>query len=514
MTSPSRLAAVVVLVFLAFALFWPLGVVLARGVAQGLEQVLADPYLRGRLWWSLEFGLGSSLLVALLTVPLVYLLRWRFPGRDALVALSMVPFVLPTLVVATGLLAWAGPRGLLGLDLSGTPWILFWGSVLYNLGMTLRLVLGVLGGSGRLIEAARTLGASSWRSFLRVELPLAVGALAAGASLTFVYSFSSFGLPLILGGPRYATLEVEVYRALLERLAFGEATGLIVLQTGVLVLVTLGYLYAQRRLAVSSGAPAPLPRLEGARGWAALLVGAGFFAILYAPLWALAVKSFWGPAGFSLAGWAALARPQASYFAPSALQAAYNTLRFSLLALLLVAPLGFAYAYGVWKGARGLDLLGFLPLLVSPVSLAVGYLLAYPRLRASLLLLIMAYALIAYPLFARALLAAMRRLPAHLGEAARVLGAGPGRVLWRVELPLLRPALAAAAALAAAVTIGEFGATLVLARPEWATLTVAIYERLGKPGIVNYQEAMALSVLLGLLAGGVFWSLGRGGEVG
>ena len=514
MTSPSRLAAVVVLVFLAFALFWPLGVVLARGVAQGLEQVLADPYLRGRLWWSLEFGLGSSLLVATLTVPLVYLLRWRFPGRDALVALSMVPFVLPTLVVATGLLAWAGPRGLLGVDLSGTPWILYWGSVLYNLGMTLRLVLGVLGGHGRLVEAARTLGAGSWRSFRRVELPLAAGALAAGAGLTFVYSFSSFGLPLILGGPRYATLEVEVYRALLQRLAFGEAAALILLQTGVLALVSLGYLYAQRRLAVRAAAPAPPPELGGARGWLAFALVAGFFALLYAPLWALVLKSFWGPEGFSLAGWAALGRAQASYFAPSAGLAVYNTLRFTLLALLVTAPLGFAYAYGVWKGARGLDLLGFLPLLVSPVSLAVGYLLAYPGLRASLVLLVTAYALIAYPLFARTVLAAMRRLPANLAEAARTLGAGPWRVLRRVELPLLRPALGAAAALAAAVTIGEFGATLVLARPEWATLTVAIYERLGKPGIVNYQEAMALSVVLGLLAGGVFWGLGRGGEVG
>ena len=325
-------------------------------------------------------------------------------------------------------------------------------------------------------------------------------------------NISSKDLELGLRGD--GQLEVEIYRALLQRLAFGEAAALILVQTAVLALVSLGYLYAQRRLAVRTSAPAPPPGLGGARGWAAFALVAGFFTLLYAPLWALVLKSFWGPDGFSLAGWAALARPQASYFAPSAAQAIYNTLRFTLLALLVAAPLGFAYAYGVWKGARVLDLLGFLPLLVSPVSLAVGYLLAYPELRASLVLLVMAYALIAYPLFARTVLAAMRRLPPGLAEAARTLGAGPARVLWRVELPLLRPALGAAAALAAAVTIGEFGATLVLARPEWATLTVAIYERLGKPGIVNYQEAMALSVVLGLLAGGVFWGLGRGGEVG
>ncbi len=514
MTSPARLSALVVAAFLGFALFRPLGVVLLRGLDYGPAAVLGDPYLRGRLVWSLEFGLGSSLLVVAFAVPLVYLLRYRFPGRDALVALAMVPFVLPTLVVATGLLAWAGPRGVLGVDLSGTPWILFWGSLLYNLGMTLRLVLGVLGGTGRLAEAARTLGAGPWRVFWRVELPLAAGALAAGAGLTFIYSFSSFGLPLILGGPRYATLEVEVYRALLQRLAFGEAAALVGVQLGVLALVTLGYLAAQRRLSARVGAPAPPPRLEGAAAWAAALGVGGFFALLYAPLLALVVRSFWGPGGFTLAGWLALARPEESYFAPGFGRALGNTLRFTALALALAAPLGFAYAYGVWKGVRGLDLLGFLPLLVSPVSLAVGYLLAYPNLRASLLLLVSAYALLAYPLLARALLAGMRRLPEGLAEAARTLGAGPWRTLWRVELPLLRPALAAGAALAAAVIIGEFGATLVLTRPEWATLTVAIYERLGKPGAVNYQEALALSVVLGLVAGGVFWGLGRGGEVG
>jgi len=83
-----------------------------------------------------------------------------------------------------------------------------------------------------------------------------------------------------------------------------------------------------------------------------------------------------------------------------------------------------------------------------------------------------------------------------------VLGAGPWRRLWRVEWPLLRPAFFSGTALALAAVVGEFG----LRRPEWATLSVAIYERLGRPGAEPFAEALALAGL----AGGLFLLLDRG----
>jgi len=171
---------------------------------------------------------------------------------------------------------------------------------------------------------------------------------------------------------------------------------------------------------------------------------------------------------------------------------------------------GFLYAYAVWRGARGLDLVGLLPLMVSPVAVGLGYLLAYPALGGSLVILIGAYALLSYPLLARALLPSLRAMPKTVLEAARVLGAGPWRRLWRVEWPLLRPAFFSGTALALAAVVGEFGATLVLRRPEWATLSVAIYERLGRPGAEPFAEALALAALLAGLAGGLFLLLDRG----
>ena len=120
------------------------------------------------------------------------------------------------------------------------------------------------------------------------------------------------------------------------------------------------------------------------------------------------------------------------------------------------------------------------------------------------------YALLAYPLLARALLPALRGLPPSLLQAARVLGAGPFRAFLRVELPLLLPALSSGTALALAALLGEFGASLVLWRPEWTTLALAIYERLGRPGEGPFREAVALALVLALLSAGLFYLLDRG----
>lgn len=177
--------------------------------------------------------------------------------------------------------------------------------------------------------------------------------------------------------------------------------------------------------------------------------------------------------------------------------------------------LGGLHALAAFQSrSRLLDLLSLLPLMVSPVSLAVGYLLLYPALRAELPLLIAAYSLLATPLIVRSVLPALRAVPMQVRQAARTLGASPA-TMWRtVMLPSVLPALRGGAALSLATVLGEFAATLVLTRPEWATLSTGMYERLGRPGEQNLGEACALATLLMLLALTVFGVLDGGkGEV-
>ncbi len=498
--------------FLGFSVLWPLAAVLRRGLGPGLAGALADPYYWGRFFWSLEYGLVAGLLVVLLALPLAYALRYRFPGRALLVALFGVPFVMPTIVVAAGFLALVGPKGLFGVNLVGTAPVLVWASVFYNLGMAARILHGLLAKSGEALEAAaRTLGASPLRAFWRVTLPLLWPGILAAGGLTFVYTFASFGVPLLLGGYRYATLEVEIYRLLAYELDFAGASALVLWQVAVLALVSAGYLWAGRRIA--GGLPLGSPRALGrAAAWGLAAALWGGFLLVSAPLLALAFQSLKTPEGFGLLNYARLLRDSGA--AVGLGEALWNTLRFSLGALLLAAPVGLSYALAASRGSRAADLAGLVPLFVSPVSLGVGYLLAYPHLRASAFVLVLAYATLAYPLFARSVVPALRGLAPELLEAAATLGAGPLHRLTRIELPLVRPALLSGAALALASAIGEFGATMLLVRPEWTTLTIAIYERLGRPGLANYGEAMAMSVILAAVSGLLFAAFAKGAELG
>jgi thiamine transport system permease protein len=184
---------------------------------------------------------------------------------------------------------------------------------------------------------------------------------------------------------------------------------------------------------------------------------------------------------------------------PETLQALWNTLRFTVAALVLATLLGVAHAL-VARQSTWLRAAAFLPFVVSPVTVAFGLLLLYPAWSASLPLLVAAYALMAYPFVANSLGAALDSLPPALHQVARTLGASPVRVFWRLTLPLVRPALRRGMAFAAATALGEFAVTLFLSRPEWATLTTLIYERLGRPGAANRDQALVLAALLMLLA--------------
>ena len=157
--------------------------------------------------------------------------------------------------------------------------------------------------------------------------------------------------------------------------------------------------------------------------------------------------------------------------------------------------------------ARLLDPLFMLPLGTSAVTLGLGYIVALSRPPLNLLtspwLIPVAHALLAFPFVTRSLLPALRGLDPRLREAARALGAGPLRVLREVDLPLLLAALLVGAVFAFTVSIGEFGAALLLARPEYQTVPVVIDRLIGLPGQSNYGQALALSsLLMGVTASG------------
>ena len=455
-----------------------------------------DHYLRWRLLWSLLQAGATCLLVLSIGLPVAWVLaRFQFAGRALVLRLLMLPFVVPTLVAALGVLALWGPRGLsrtwLGVDLQDTPWLLLYGNVFFNLCLLVRAGIdGLSQVSASRLAAARTLGATPWRAFWRIEWPAARPWLASSLCLVFLYCFSGFGLALVLGGQHYATLEVEIYTLVAYELKLADASALAVVTMLITGLAALLYTLRERGLATPSQSDCvAVRRPVGALQWAMVVTAmAALLACCAAPVLAIAARALLaGPAA-----WAVV-------MDASTLQALWNTLRFSGAALILATVLGLTHALAAQRSAL-LRAAAYLPFVVSPVMVAFGLLLLYPQWAATQTLLISAYALLAYPFIAKSISAALDSLPAQLLQVAATLGASPWRCFWRITLPFMLPALRRGMAFAAASALGEFAVTLFLSRPEWTTLTTLIYQRLSKPGAANLDEALVLACLLMLLA--------------
>ncbi len=500
----ARLAGAAALLALALGIGVPWWALLREAGDPDGWRVLLEARVWERLAWTLTQATLSTLLALVLGLPaaLAFGLA-RVPGARWWRAAFTVPFVMPSVVAGLAVLAWFGPRGLSGFDLRDSLAIVLIAHAVYNVGIVVRVVGGALEAlAPRLHEAAAVLGASGLRRTLRVTLPLATPAALSAATLVFLFCFTSFGVILVLApSPAFATLEVEVYRAVARRADVTEAAALATLQLLVVMACTLFYTRAQQRLAASlprSSRPAaaartPLGRLAVV---AALLLAAG---VTLLPPGALLLQALWPPGASApdLSAFARLARPSEVIGLTDLRTALTNSLWVAAAATGLALAFGAAAAYGIARaGLRALDALTLLPLATSAVTLGLGVLLAYPALAAAPLALPLAHALLAFPFVVRALLPAWRALEAGQAQAAATLGASPWRTLRRVELPQLTPALLTATGFAAAVSLGEFGAALVLRRPETATLPVALFERLGRPGTERYAEALALAALL------------------
>lgn len=513
--------------FVSAFLLVPLGWILVRSLGVGAAadlgdpflRTLANPYYRERLTFTLLQALASTLVTVALGLPSALLFaRYAFRGKRALTAAFTVPFVMPTVVAGIGFLALVGPRGVTGVDLRDTLAVVLLAHLFFNYAVVARLVGAYLEGvAPRLEQAAATLGAGPWRALLRVTLPLAAPATLAAAVLVFLFCFTSFGVILILApDARFATLEVEIYRLTARLLELDTAAVLVLVQLVVVGAASWVYTRLQRRVAVVlAGGPAARTR---PRGGGLALLSANLTlaaALVLAPLLALAAQAFTAPDG----AFPSLANVRAMLDAPPSIgytslgRALGNSLTFASLSAALALAVGTAFAYAVARGGwRALDTASLLPLATSPVTLGFGYLVAYPMLATSFWGIPLAHALVAFPFVARTLLPALRAQPRSLLGAAATLGAGPLRTFVRVELPALAPSLFTAAAFAFAISMGEFGASLLLVRPEYATLPVAIFDRLGRPGPTNYGAALALSSVLMVVTALVMVVLQRRGR--
>ncbi len=504
-----------------FAVFfaYPVAAIVARGLhVDGvwrfgrLWDVLGQSDIRHVLWFTTWQALASTALTLLIALPGAYVFaRFDFPGKQVLRAVVTVPFVLPTVVVGTAFLALVGRGGLLdelwGVRLDTTVWAILLAHVFFNYAVVVRTVGGLWAQlDPRQEEAARMLGASRWTAWRTITLPALGPAVAAAALMVFLFTFTSFGVVQILGGPAFSTLEVEIYRQTSEIFDLSTAAVLTIVQFVAVGAILAVHAWTVRRREstlrlVDAALTSRRPR--GAGQWA-LLAGvlAVIVVLLLLPLAVLVQRSLDAP---DLGYYRALTEADGGVFLVAPIEAIGNSLEYAVVATLIAVLVGGLAAAALTRRdagrfVRGFDALLMLPLGVSAVTVGFGFLISLDEppldLRSSWILVPLAQALVGVPFVVRTMLPVLRAVDDRLREAAAVLGASPWRVWREIDLPMVRRALLIAAGFAFAVSLGEFGATVFIARPDNPTLPVAVARLLGRAGDLNYGQAMALSTVL------------------
>ncbi|HRQ22087.1 MAG TPA: iron ABC transporter permease [Anaerolineales bacterium] len=467
----------------------------------------------------------STLLTFALGLPAAILFaKFNFRGKSLLRALTAVPFMLPTVVVAAAFNSLLGPRGLLlnffplsSFQFHGTLTAILIAHTFYNTTIVIRIVGNALSRLDPSLEAtARVLGADSFRTSRYIIMPLLRPSLLAAALLAFMFNFTSFGVILLLGGSQFATLEVEIYiRALqlpnLNLAALLAAVQLIfTLIFSILYSRTINQVQTQTAPRFSASRP---PKTIRERLFvftlSSLLVTFFLLPLLSLPIRSLTrLEADRGQReqvqyGFTTDYYEELfINRRGSLFYVPPVQAALNSLGFAGITVILSLALGYPAAYALAKPTRlekFLDPFLMLPLGASAVMMGLGFILSFGRLIASPFFIPIAHTLIALPFVIRTLQPALASIPERLRQAASTLGASPFRVWQTVDFPILARATLSAATFAFTVSLGEFGATLLITRPEYPTIPIAISRFLSQPGGLNYGQAMAMATVLMLL---------------
>ncbi|MCU4752569.1 iron ABC transporter permease [Halobacteria archaeon AArc-curdl1] len=471
----------------------------------------------------------SMLLSLALGLPMAYLLaRYEFRGRRTIRSLTILPFVLPSIMVAVGFVATFGQtgtlNGVLGLLGLGPVSLMFSleailiAHAFYNAPLVARVTTAAWESvDASAIETARSLGASPFRAFRDVVAPQLYPAVLMGGALTFVFTFGTFPIVLALGGIQLATVEVFVYQ-LIQDLNYAEAAALAIVE----LVISLGVLYAYLRYeakhTVRSRGARPLPRKSlrpptfSARELTPR-VGLAIYGVIalfvfVAPILSLLYRSVAAPTGgFTTAHYQFLIDRQTTGTAYQVRPwpAIRNSLFFAAAALAVSLPMGVVISVLTTRRYRGrklIDVVAMAPLAVSGIIVGIGLLRgpvfgfelgSYRLTITGALAIIAAHAVACYPFVVRTVAPGFEAIDRSLLESARALGASRTRALIDIELPLVWPGVVAGAAFALAISMGEFSSTVILATgTNEYTMPVAIERFIGR----RLGPATAMGVVL------------------
>jgi thiamine transport system permease protein len=485
------------------------------------------------LGFTVKQALLSSLLALVLGLPGAWFVASSRGGPFSrfLRTLSGIPFALPPILVVLGFVLFFGNSGWLNrivmipggwepMKILYRPEAVILAHGFYNFPLVLRLAGDSMERARRAyLPAAAGLGASPLKAALTVLLPLSLPGLCSAALLVFLYCFTSFAVVLVLGGgPASSTLAVEIYRYARISLDYGAAGILALFETLIASAVFLAYLFLEGRIDRIGAAADRDRRMENRRG-PAFFIALGLYGLVVAflvlgPVLSVPVESFLqkisrgGSARLSLYWWRGAGDRALPALGRSLILAFSSAALSCLLAIFAAAALPREGPAGEGRENFPGKIRGFLvkaavvsPLASSGIVLGLGWLILYGREQArSFLSVSLVHALIALPFAFNSLSQGLKALPPNLTRAAAVFGAGPLRAFCTI-LPAAAGALRSAWAFAAAISLGELNAVMMLGMEDWETLPLFIYRA---AGAYRYGAACAGGTLLILCCAGLF----------
>lgn len=462
---------------------------------------------------SLYLGFLVTFIVITLCIPMAYgIARTKMPFKKTISALCTVPLIVPTFISAYAFIIMFGRAG--------------WVTEIYN----------ILGGEGMLLdpysmtgvvmvqvffffpyalwplvaafkisdtsleEASQNLGAKSWFTFTFVTFPLAIPGIISSALLIFTVSFSDFGTPIVLAPKELNLLVVEAYREIAGFFNWGGAAIL----TVVMVLVAgfffwLQHLFTKNKNYGSVSGKPKTQKLVENKPLTRVLSAYSFFVVLI-PLLAMlsvalqSVATTWGkdllPNGYTLNHYKTI-------FSTS-MGNIQNSIMLATGALVLSIIIAtFVSYFVVRQNSSKLDFMASIPLVVPGIAFGIALIQTFNtaplQLTGTAVLLIIAYTVRRLPYMVRSTMGAMRAIKQDIEEAAINLGATPLTAAITIVGPLMLPGIAVGSVLVFITVIKEASVSILLAPPEWAPMSLAIFQNILR---AEYYSAAAMSVVL------------------
>ena len=487
----------------------------------------------GVAWNTLILAVLCGVITTLLGLACALLiLRTGMPGKRIMRALTVLPIITPPFVIGLALILLFGRAGAVStvlyewFDIPRSRWLyglpgVLLAQVLAFAPIAFLVLIGVVQGiSPSLEEASQTLGAKRWQTFRTVTWPLLKPGIANAFLLGFVESMADFGNPLVLGG-NFEVLSTKIFFAVVgASYNQGQAAVLAI----VLLAFTLGAFWVQQRWLGDksyttvtgkgdAGLPTPLPRritwLSAAVivPWVALTVII-YIVILVGGFVRNMGRDYTPTLQHYLTGFA-IDFSNGLYFQGSAWPSFFTTVKVAAISAPLTAVIGLLTAYLLtrqrFSGRAGLEFATMLSFAIPGTVLGVAYILAFNvppiEITGTGLILVIAFVFRNMPVGVRSGIAGLSQIDRSLDEASTTLRARSFTTLWRVVLPLLKPALVSALVYSFVRSMTAVSAVIFLVSAEYNLSTAYIVGRVeaGEFGLaIAYSSVLIVFMALGI----------------